>query len=61
VRFGPDGAYGLVYGPYGQLQAAEAVDRPSYDTLMAVQMQEAANGEGDLARLLAGNDTWDVG
>jgi 2-oxoglutarate ferredoxin oxidoreductase subunit beta len=104
VRFGPDGAYGLVYGPYGQLQAAEAasvpesqlvvhdmtrddpsyafalsrldsgdfshtpigvfrsVDRPSYDTLMAAQMQEArADGEGDLAKLLAGNDTWDVG
>ena len=104
VRFGPDGAYGLAYGPYGQLQAVEAaavpeselvvhdatrddpsyafalsrldsgdfshtpigvfrsVDRASYDTLMAAQMQEArANGEGDLARLLAGNDTWDVG
>jgi hypothetical protein len=29
---------------------------------MAAQLQQAqANGKGDLAKLLAGNDTWDVG
>jgi 2-oxoglutarate/2-oxoacid ferredoxin oxidoreductase subunit beta len=38
-----------------------AVSRPSYDTLMADQIEAArAGGEGDLATLLAGNDTWEV-
>jgi 2-oxoglutarate/2-oxoacid ferredoxin oxidoreductase subunit beta len=38
-----------------------SVDRPSYDTLMANQIEAArATGEGDLAALLAGNDTWEV-
>ncbi len=39
-----------------------SVDRPSYDTLMADQIEAArAGGEGDLTALLAGSDTWDVG
>ena len=39
-----------------------SVPRPSYDTLMADQIDAArAGGEGDLATLLAGNDTWEVG
>jgi 2-oxoglutarate/2-oxoacid ferredoxin oxidoreductase subunit beta len=39
-----------------------SVSRPSYDELMAGQIQRAkAGGEGDLASLLAGNDTWEVG
>ena len=104
VRFGPDGSMGLVYGPYGSLEAVEAssvpesslvvhdvtredpsyafalsrldrfdfshtpigvfrsVPRDSYDALMADQLAQAqAGGQGDLARLLAGQDTWEVG
>jgi 2-oxoglutarate ferredoxin oxidoreductase subunit beta len=38
-----------------------SVDRPSYDELMADQIAAVrASGEGDLASLLAGNDTWEV-
>jgi 2-oxoglutarate ferredoxin oxidoreductase subunit beta len=38
-----------------------SVDRPSYDELMAAQLEQArSNGAGDLAKLLAGNDTWEV-
>jgi 2-oxoglutarate/2-oxoacid ferredoxin oxidoreductase subunit beta len=38
-----------------------SVERPSYDTLMANQIEAArATGEDDLAALLAGNDTWEV-
>ncbi len=38
-----------------------SVERPSYDRLMADQIEAArAGGEGDLATLLAGNDTWEV-
>jgi 2-oxoglutarate/2-oxoacid ferredoxin oxidoreductase subunit beta len=39
------------------------VDRPSYDDLMAAQISAARErqGEGDLAALLAGPDTWQVG
>src|SRR5215475_1546295 len=38
-----------------------SVDRPSYDEPMADQIAAVrASGEGDLAALLAGNDTWDV-
>lgn len=38
------------------------VERPVYDTLMAEQLDTAVeqNGKGDLAALLAGNDTWTV-
>jgi len=103
VRFGPGGAMGLTYGPYGALMPVacdavpeselvvhdvarqdpsyafalsrldsgdfshtpigvfRSVDRPSYDSLMAGQIEAArAGGEGDLATLLAGNDTWEV-
>jgi 2-oxoglutarate ferredoxin oxidoreductase subunit beta len=38
-----------------------SVSRPSYDELMADQIQRArSGGKGDLAALLAGNDTWEV-
>jgi 2-oxoglutarate ferredoxin oxidoreductase subunit beta len=38
-----------------------SVARPSYDELMAGQIERArSGGEGDLATLLAGNDTWEV-
>ncbi|WP_414168715.1 2-oxoacid:ferredoxin oxidoreductase subunit beta [Streptoverticillium reticulum] len=39
-----------------------SVDRPVYDTLMADQLEAAVEqqGKGDLATLLAGNDTWTV-
>jgi 2-oxoglutarate ferredoxin oxidoreductase subunit beta len=38
------------------------VPRPSYDELMATQISDARarKGEGDLAALLAGSDTWQV-
>jgi len=94
---------GLVYGPYGSIEAVEAasvpesqlivhdaaradpsyafalsrldgydfahspigifrsVERPSYDDAMAAQIDTArSGGAGDLAKLLAGNDTWVV-
>jgi 2-oxoglutarate/2-oxoacid ferredoxin oxidoreductase subunit beta len=39
-----------------------SVDRPCYDTLMADQIADARShsGDGDLATLLAGQDTWQV-
>ena len=39
------------------------VEQPSYDHLMAEQIEAARSrsGAGDLAALLAGNDTWEVG
>src|SRR5499427_2603040 len=39
------------------------VPRPSYDDLMAEQLEAARTeqGDGDLAALLAGGDTWQVG
>ncbi len=39
------------------------VERPSYDELMSAQIEEARQkqGDGDLADLLAGSDTWQVG
>ncbi|MFF2780718.1 2-oxoacid:ferredoxin oxidoreductase subunit beta, partial [Streptomyces sp. NPDC058052] len=39
-----------------------SVQRPVYDTLMTEQLDHATErqGEGDLARLLTGNDTWTV-
>ncbi|MCD0486471.1 2-oxoacid:ferredoxin oxidoreductase subunit beta, partial [Streptacidiphilus sp. ASG 303] len=50
----------LHHTPIGVLRA---VDRPVYDTLMAEQLTAAttARGQGDLAALLAGPDTWTVG
>src|SRR5579875_2420154 len=38
------------------------VDRPSYDELMSDQLAEARNkqGDGDLAALLSGGDTWTI-
>ncbi|WP_331737027.1 2-oxoacid:ferredoxin oxidoreductase subunit beta [Streptomyces sp. NBC_00211] len=38
------------------------IERPVYDTLMAEQLQAAVDdkGKGDLATVLAGNDTWTV-
>jgi 2-oxoglutarate ferredoxin oxidoreductase subunit beta len=37
------------------------VARPTYDRMMAEQLEEASTQEaGDLAGLLAGNDTWTV-
>ncbi|MET9149640.1 2-oxoacid:ferredoxin oxidoreductase subunit beta, partial [Streptomyces sp. NPDC004042] len=38
------------------------IQRPVYDTLMADQLDTAAQqqGTGDLAALLTGNDTWTV-
>ncbi len=38
------------------------VERPSYDELMSDQLAEARNkqGEGDLAALLSGGDTWTI-
>jgi 2-oxoglutarate ferredoxin oxidoreductase subunit beta len=40
-----------------------AVERPSYDEAMSAQIEEArlTQGDGDLADLLAGSDTWQVG
>ncbi|MEU6557949.1 2-oxoacid:ferredoxin oxidoreductase subunit beta [Streptomyces sp. NPDC046915] len=39
------------------------IDRPVYDTLMADQLDTAAerHGDGDLAALMTGGDTWRVG
>ncbi|HMG63084.1 MAG TPA: 2-oxoacid:ferredoxin oxidoreductase subunit beta, partial [Streptosporangiaceae bacterium] len=36
--------------------------RPSYDELMSAQLEQAREqeGDGDLAALLAGSDTWHV-
>ncbi|KJK57163.1 2-oxoacid:ferredoxin oxidoreductase subunit beta [Saccharothrix sp. ST-888] len=50
----------LHHTPIGVLRD---VRRPVYDTLMADQLDQAvaAKGEGDLAGLLAGQDTWTVG
>jgi 2-oxoglutarate ferredoxin oxidoreductase subunit beta len=49
----------LHHTPIGVLRN---VDRPVYDTLMADQLDTAIEhtGKGDLATLLAGNDTWTV-
>jgi 2-oxoglutarate ferredoxin oxidoreductase subunit beta len=38
-----------------------SVEKPSYDELMADQIKTAQSaGQGDLAKLIAGNDTWQV-
>ncbi len=49
----------LHHTPIGVLRN---VQRPVYDTLMADQLEKAVEqqGKGDLASLLAGNDTWTV-
>ncbi|WP_437063528.1 2-oxoacid:ferredoxin oxidoreductase subunit beta [Streptomyces sp. enrichment culture] len=49
----------LHHTPIGVLRS---VQRPVYDTLMTNQLDTAVeqNGKGDLAALLAGNDTWTV-
>ena len=48
----------LRYTPIGVFRS---VDRPTYDGLMAAQLDQArAAAEPDLAALLAGNDTWTV-
>ncbi|WEV29751.1 2-oxoacid:ferredoxin oxidoreductase subunit beta [Streptomyces sp. 71268] len=49
----------LHHTPIGVLRS---VQRPVYDTLMSDQLDQAieAQGKGDLATLLAGNDTWTV-
>ena len=48
----------LRYTPMGVFRK---VSRPTYDRMMADQLEEARTHEaGDLAALLAGNDTWTV-
>ncbi|MGW8631009.1 2-oxoacid:ferredoxin oxidoreductase subunit beta [Streptomyces sp. NPDC055793] len=49
----------LHHTPIGVLRS---VERPVYDTLMSDQLDAAVtrDGKGDLAVLLAGNDTWTV-
>ncbi|MET8662888.1 2-oxoacid:ferredoxin oxidoreductase subunit beta [Streptomyces tendae] len=49
----------LHHTPIGVLRS---VERPVYDTLMSDQLDTAVeqHGKGDLAALLAGNDTWTV-
>jgi 2-oxoglutarate ferredoxin oxidoreductase subunit beta len=48
----------FAHTPIGVFRAA---DRPSYDEQMAAQIEQAkAAGEGDLAKLIAGSDTWEV-
>jgi 2-oxoglutarate ferredoxin oxidoreductase subunit beta len=38
-----------------------SVQKPTYDRMMLDQLEEArTQGPGDLATLLAGNDTWTV-
>ena len=38
-----------------------SVQKPTYDRMMADQLEEArTGGAGDLDALLAGNDTWTV-
>jgi 2-oxoglutarate ferredoxin oxidoreductase subunit beta len=51
-------SYEFTHTPIGVFRA---VERQSYDDAMAAQIDGArATGAGDLARLLAGNDTWEV-
>ena len=50
--------YDFKHTPIGVFRS---VERPSYDDAMAAQIDTArASGPGDLAKLLAGNDTWVV-
>jgi 2-oxoglutarate ferredoxin oxidoreductase subunit beta len=50
----------FAHSPIGVFRQAP---RPSYDELMTAQIEEARSeqGDGDLAKLLAGPDTWQVG
>ena len=50
----------FAHTPIGIFRRAE---RPSYDELMTAQIDSARQkqGDGDLADLLAGTDTWQVG
>jgi 2-oxoglutarate ferredoxin oxidoreductase subunit beta len=47
------------HAPIGVFRKAA---RPSYDEMMSAQLEEARarQGQGDLAALLAGPDTWQV-
>jgi 2-oxoglutarate ferredoxin oxidoreductase subunit beta len=50
--------YDFKHTPIGVFRS---VERPSYDDEMTAQIETArASGPGDLAKLLAGNDTWEV-
>ena len=59
VRAVPAGHGGL---PAHSVGVFREVEQPSYDQLMAEQIDAARSrsGPGDLAALLAGNDTWEV-
>jgi 2-oxoglutarate ferredoxin oxidoreductase subunit beta len=51
-------SYDFTHTPIGVFRS---VERGSYDDAMAAQISTArATGEGDLAKLLAGGDTWEV-
>jgi 2-oxoglutarate/2-oxoacid ferredoxin oxidoreductase subunit beta len=51
-------SYDFTHTPIGVFRS---VERGSYDDAMAAQIDTArASGTGDLANLLAGNDTWEV-
>ena len=51
-------SYDFTHTPIGIFRS---VERGSYDDAMAAQIDTArASGTGDLANLLAGNDTWEV-
>jgi len=51
-------SYEFTHTPIGIFRS---VERGSYDDAMAAQINTArASGEGDLTKLLAGNDTWEV-
>jgi 2-oxoglutarate/2-oxoacid ferredoxin oxidoreductase subunit beta len=51
-------SYDFTHTPIGVFRS---VERGSYDDAMAAQIDTArAAGEGDLAKLLSGNDTWEV-
>jgi 2-oxoglutarate/2-oxoacid ferredoxin oxidoreductase subunit beta len=51
-------SYDFGHTPIGVFRS---VERSSYDDAMAAQIEGArAGGAGDLAKLLAGNDTWEV-
>jgi 2-oxoglutarate/2-oxoacid ferredoxin oxidoreductase subunit beta len=51
---------GFEHAPIGVIRKTP---RPSYDELMSAQLEQAREqqGDGDLADLLAGGDTWSVG
>jgi len=66
-RGNPDLAFGLSRLSYTSLARTcigvfRDVERPTYDELMATQLEQAtaAHGSGDLAGLLRGRDTWTI-